>query len=114
MVKKYLEDLSKIINRVTGTAFKKFKITNKHFFSGAASYADGKIFSIFGPKGLAIKLPKKSHDRLLKEIGTKSLQVFPKGPIKKEYVILSKTMIKNTKTLQNLIKISINYVNSNT
>ena len=63
------------------------KIEIKHFFSGAAAYAQGRICITLTPVGLAMKLPKNSQARLLKA-GGKVLRYFPKAPIKKDYVVL--------------------------
>ena len=44
MAKKYLEKLSSLLRQTLPHGFKDVKLDCKHFFSGAAIYANGKIF----------------------------------------------------------------------
>lgn len=110
MAKKYLQQLTALISKSTSGRFKDIKLECKHFFSGAAVYANGKICILLTPVGFAIKLPEKSRIILMKEKGAKYLRYFPKGPIKKDYVILPKAMLKDTKMLYHWVKASIGYV----
>lgn len=110
MAKEYLERLSVIMKQATSRRFKEVNLEYKHFFSGAAVYAEGRICISLTPVGFAIKLPAKSRDLLLKEKGTKTLHYFPKGPIKKDYVVLPKAMLNDKKILRSWVKISIEYV----
>ena len=59
----------------------------KHFFGGAAAYANHRICISLTAAGLAMKLPDDGRARLMAE-GAKPLRYFPKAPIKKQYVIL--------------------------
>lgn len=110
MAKKYLQQLTALISKLASEKFKGVKLECKHFFSGAAVYANGNICMSLTPVGFAIKLPEKSRIILMKEKGAKYLRYFPKGPIKKDYVILPKAMLKDTKMLYHWIKASIDYV----
>ena len=92
--------------------FKDIKLEYKHFFSGAALYADGKICISLTPVGFAIKLSEESQNVLLKQKGTKPLRYFPKGPIKKDYVILPKTILNDVKVLRHWVKLCIEYAAS--
>ncbi len=62
------------------------------------------------PVGFAIKLPEESRNNWLKHKGAKHLRYFPKGPVKKDYVVLPKTMLNDVRTLRRLVKVSIEYV----
>ena len=62
------------------------------------------------PVGFAIKLPEKSRFDLLKKERAKPLRYFPKGPIKRGYVVLPKAMLNDMKSLRRWVKISIEYV----
>ncbi|MEH6631281.1 MAG: TfoX/Sxy family protein [Halopseudomonas aestusnigri] len=84
-------------------------ISCKHFFSGAAAYADGQVFMSLSPAGLALKLPEDQRDLILQQ-GGKPLKYFPKSPIKKGYAVLSPTQREDTDGLYNLIIISIDHV----
>ena len=110
MAKKYLQQLSALIKQSTSGKFKEVKLECKHFFSGAAVYADGEICITLTPVGFAIKLPEESQNILINEKGVKHLRYFPKGPIKKNYVVLPKAMLKDTNALKRWIKTSIKYV----
>ncbi len=98
------------MKQATARRFKDVNLECKHFFSGAAVYANGRICISLTPIGFAIKLPEKSRERLLKEKGTKNLRYFPKGPIKKDYVVLPKVMLNDIKALRSWVKITIDYV----
>ena len=62
------------------------------------------------PVGFAIKLPEESRNTLSKEQGAKPLRYFPKGPIKKDYVVLPKAVLNDMKALRNWVKVSVEYV----
>ena len=109
MAKEYLEKLSELMKRVTLGRFGKVKLEIKHFFSGAAVYANGKICMTLTPIGFAIKLPERSRNILMKQKGAKPLRYFPNGHIKKDYVILPKSMLNDMKTLRRWIKTSVEY-----
>ena len=107
MAKKYLEKLSSLIKKDSANQLKSIKLECKHFFSGAALYANGKICATLTPKGFAIKLPENIRKKLLKEKKAKKLRYFPKAPIKKGYVVLSKELTDDLKILRYYIKMSI-------
>ena len=109
MAKEYLDQLSEIMKQATARKFKDVKLECKHFFSGAAVYADGRICISLTPVGFAIKLPETSRNVLLKQKGTKNLRYFPKGPIKKDYVVLPKVMVNDMKVLRSWVKVTIEY-----
>jgi len=87
MAEPYLQQLSDLLAQAAPCPRPKAAIACKHFFSGAAAYADGHIFMSWTPVGLALKLPEPAGAEL-RQLGAKPLRYFPKGPIKKDYVIL--------------------------
>ena len=107
MVKKYLEKLSSLIKKAVPNQLKSIKLECKHFFSGAALYANGKICATLTPKGFAIKIPENIRKKLLKESKAKKLRYFPKAPIKKDYILLPNAMTDDLKILRHYIKMSI-------
>lgn len=109
MAQEYLKQLTELIEDLE--LDKNENLECKHFFSGAACWVDGKIFVSLtpAPGGLALKLPKKYRDKLIKQ-GAKPLRYFAKAPIKKEYLVLTKKMVNNKSTLKQLLELSINYV----
>ena len=110
MAKEYLEKLTEILNRATARRFLNVKFECKHFFNGAAVYADGRICISLTPAGFALKLPEEPRNILLQKKSTKSLRYFPKAPIKRDYVVLPDSMLRDTKTLHSLIKLTVEYV----
>lgn len=80
------------------------------FFGGAALYSKGRICMSLTTVGLAIKLPEESRNILIKQHGVKPLRYFPKGPVKKDYVVLPKAVLNDIKALRNWVKASIEYV----
>ncbi|SRR6266849_1987430 len=110
MAQEYLQRLTALIKQPTAGRFKGVKLECKHFFSGAAVYADGRICISLTPVGFAIKLPEEARNLLLNEKGAKPLCYFPKGPIKEDYVILPKAMLKDVKALRRWVKVSVEYV----
>ncbi len=95
MAKVYLERLEAMLESTARKLGPGVKVEIKHFFSGAAAYANGRICITLTPVGLAMKLPENSRARLLKT-GAKALRYFPKAPIKKDYVVLPPS-IRNDK-----------------
>src|SRR3989338_11061369 len=110
MTKEFLERLSELMMWSSSGELKKPKLEVKHFFSGAAVYVNGRICITLTPAGFAIKLPEELRNTLIKQKGAKPLRYFPKGHIKKNYVVLPKTMLKNAKTLRHFTEVSIDYV----
>lgn len=109
MAEEYLEKLSTLMEKATSGKIKA-SLGCKHFFSGAAVYAKGRICMSLTPVGFAIKLPEESRNILIKQHGAKPLRYFPKGPIKKDYVVLPKAVLNDIKALRNWVKASIEYV----
>ena len=82
----------------------------KHFFSGAAFYANGKICASLSPAGFAVKL---SEDRRRELICTGKGEVFrfsPNGPVRRDYAAISKSVIQDEKELHELVDVSIRNV----
>ena len=97
-------------NEVTPSISISADLEIKHFFSGAAVYANGRICISLTPAGLAVRLPESLRNDLLKEKDTSRLRYFPKAPITKDYVVLSKTILKNSDVLGFWLERSIEYV----
>ena len=110
MAQEYLDRLSQLMEQLSSSGFNGVKLECKHFFSGAAIYARGKICMSWTPVGFALKLPEASRTILVKQQGAKYLRYFPQGPIKKDYVVLPESLLKEMKTLRHLAKASVAYV----
>jgi hypothetical protein len=99
VAREYLERLNALIGRLPSGSLKGVKLECKHFFSGAAVYADGRICMSWTPVGFAIKLPETLRSALMNQQGAKYLRYFPKGPLKKDYVVLPTLMLQEIRTL---------------
>ncbi len=108
MAKEYFERLDSLLRPVIGTLPPKVEVTIKHFFSGAAAYANGRICITLTTVGLAMKLPEDSRSEL-KKTGAKPLRYFPNGPIKQHYVVVPRTLWENQDDLAFWAQKSIDY-----
>jgi len=110
MAKEYLEQLSPFVEKATSSYSNELKLECKHFFSGAALYANEKICISLTPVGLAMKLPEPAREKLLKNKKAVPLRYFPESPVKKGYVLFPKGIEKGGKFLQAHVRESIEYV----
>ena len=110
MAKVYLEKLRFLMAELAPYISTTASLELKHFFSGAAVYADEHICITFTPAGFAMKLPEASRNELVKEKGAKSLQYFPGAPTKKEYIILPPSVVDDLEMLSFWVGKSIEYV----
>ena len=110
MAEQYLERLSAAVDEAIPRSRRGAKLECKHFFSGAALYADGKICASLTPVGFAIKLPETLRAALLKERQARHLRYFANGPVKKEYVILARAIVDDPVELRRWLTTSIRYV----
>ena len=109
MAQPYLVRLSEIILRLDPNP-SGVELTCKHFFGGAALYAGGKICASLSPAGFAVKLPEKVRRQLLSERKGRKFRYFASGPIKREYLALSRSVVSDPKVLRELLAASIKYV----
>lgn len=110
MAKKYLERLSAVAYEATARSRRSEELACRHFFSGAALYADGRICATLTPAGFAIKLPETLRTALLKERRARHLRYFANGPVKKEYVVLGRAIVDDPVELGRWLRTSIRYV----
>ena len=110
MAKTFVIELARMIERATFGQIGDVTLVCKHFFSGAAVYANGRICASLTPVGFAIKLPKESRDSLLTERGARPLRYFVNGPVKQEYVVLPGRLINDPRSLRRWLKVSVAYV----
>ena len=98
------------MTEITSDLSTKMDLDVKHFFSGAAAYADGHIFVSLTPAGFALKLPSDLRNELLKEKETMQLRYFSKSPIKKDFVVLPKKILDDKDVLCFWVEKSIEFV----
>jgi TfoX/Sxy family transcriptional regulator of competence genes len=87
MATAYLEKLSRLIADLEIEARVDAELETRHFFSGAALYANNSICASWSPVGLAFKLPENEVTRLIDSGEARPLIYFAKGPVKKGYVL---------------------------
>ena len=109
MVQAYVEKLAELMKRAASEKHRDVRLEFKHFFSGAAVYANGGICITYTPAGLALKLPVEHRTLLLQKHGASPLRYFPKAPLKKEYVVLPASIIDDRKALRTWVAESIGY-----
>lgn len=113
MAEPWLSELRSILTRAAPNLDHGVAIECRHFFSGAAAYADGNVFMSLTPAGLALKLPAEART-LLMAAGAKPLRYFPKAPVKKDYVVLSEKLARDDDALTPWIEESIRYATAAT
>ena len=109
MADAYVKLLDEVLRQSAPVLKNTVDIDVRHFFSGAAAYADGRIFMSLTPAGLAVKVSEDDRAALA-ELGAQPLQYFPKAPIKKDYLVLPDTIAKDQTALANWIDKSVAYV----
>ncbi len=82
----------------------------KPCFGAVAGYVDGEIFVSYGNFGLALKLPLGPRTELLERRGGTPLRYFPKGHVKKEYVVIPRRILDDGRTFRELVRQSVDYV----
>jgi TfoX/Sxy family transcriptional regulator of competence genes len=98
MAKPYLEELEALLRPVTGKLPPEIEVEVRHFFSGAAAYANGRICITLTAVGLALKLPLDSRSKLIKA-GARPLRYFANGPVKKDYAVVPATFRQDRRKL---------------
>ncbi len=110
MVQVYVEQLTELMKQAASRKHRGVRLEIKHFFSGAAVYANGAICITLTPAGFALKLPSKRRTTLLAKHGGTTLRYFPKAPIKKEYAVLPANIMDDADALRSWVAASIDYV----
>lgn len=87
MAKEYFEKLSRLVSTLKIGTEVDDRIEVRHFFSGAALYAEGVICVSWSPVGLAFKLPEEEVASLINSGAAKPLKYFAKGHVKKGYAL---------------------------
>lgn len=83
----YFEKLAGLISALEFGDELNAELTVKHFFNGAAVYANGCICASWSPVGLAFRLPSTEVAELVAQGRASPLKYFAKSPIKKGYAL---------------------------
>ena len=109
MAEPYLTRIAQVIGELGPLQAGGATLEFKHFFSGAALYANGKIFASLSPAGFAVKLPADTRKSLIDEGKGTEFRFFANGPVKREYVALSESTIADEESLRELIVMGVDY-----
>ena len=110
MAEPYLGQLSELVEELGLGEPPDHALQCRHFFAGAALYADGKICASLSPVGLAVKLPLAIREAMLAEGRGRPLRYFVGGKVKKEYVLLPEGSAAEPFALAELFLTSFRYV----
>jgi TfoX/Sxy family transcriptional regulator of competence genes len=109
MAEPYLQELEALLARNAAALGGRSNTEARHFFSGAAAYADGRMFISLTPAGLALKLSEADRASL-SELGGRPSKYFPKAPTKKDYLVLPDAIADDDAALAGWIEKSVAYV----
>ena len=110
MAEPYLARLAQIVGELGPLQVGGATLESKHFFSGAALYANRKIFASLSPAGFAVKLPADTRRSLIEEGKGTQFRFFANGPVKRDYVALSESTVSDENSIRELIALSVDYV----
>ena len=106
-----LQSLRALLERMAPRLKTDAEVQCRPFFGGAAAYADGRIFMTLTTVGLALKLPESPRMAWI-ERGARPLRYFPKGPIKKDYVLVPESVENHLEDLVPSVEESIRFAQS--
>ena len=110
MNEEFRRTLREILDAALPEEFSGRAIEFKPCFGAVAGYLDGKIFVSCGNFGLALKLPPEPRTKLLESEGGTPLRYFPKGHVKKEYVVIPRRILDDWRRFRALVRQSVDYV----
>jgi hypothetical protein len=95
MAKVYFEKLTRLVTDLEVRRQVDVQLEVKHFFSGAALYANEVACISWSPAGLAFKLPESEVAELISCGKGRPLRYFAKGHVKKGYVTFENPEVEN-------------------
>lgn len=105
----HLGQLTNLLKRARPLLASTHELEFKNVFGAVGGYVNGNIFISCGTFGVALRLPPEPLECVFKEKGVRHLRYFPKAHIKKEYAVLPKRILEDTKQFGALVDISISY-----
>jgi len=106
----YQQKMEKILKDARIHTFANHSPTYKNVFGAVGGYIDDQIFCSCGSFGFALKLPQAEMDKLFDE-GAKPLKYFPNGHVKKDYAVLTESMLSDHERLHDLIEKCMQFLN---
>ena len=107
---KYFEKIAKLLEQARPRLAPTHRLTYKNVFGAVGGYVNGRIFISCGKFGIAPRLPSEILENLFQEKGVKHLKYFPKGHIKKEYVVLPNRILQDKNRVRKILNESVKYV----
>ena len=107
---KYLGRISTLLHDARPRLGQTHDLEFKSFFGAVAAYLDGQLFASCGKFGVALKLPPRTLARMLEERGVRPLKYFPKGHVKRDYVVLPKRILEDRAVFKPLLDSSIRFI----
>ena len=107
---KYFKKITKLLKQASPKLATTYRLEFKNVFGAVGGYVNDHIFISCGKFGVALKLPPKTLEGLFNKKFAKHLTYFTNGHIKKEYAVLSKPIIKDTRQFRILVSESVQYV----
>jgi hypothetical protein len=101
MATEYFEKLSQLISILEIEDEVTAQLEVKHFFSGAALYANEIICVSWSPVGLAFKLPELEVTELISSGKARPLKYFDNGHVKKGYAMFENPEAEKTSMWKN-------------
>ncbi len=87
MAREYLRKLAALVEELGIGEQTGRHVEVRHLFSGAALYVDDRICASWSPGGLAFKFSEQEVAGLINSGNGKPLRYFPRGHVKKDYVL---------------------------
>ncbi len=109
MAKPHLERLLQVVDHLGMQKKRGVTLEAKHFFSGAALYANGNICAFLNPAGFAVKAPASMQSLIWEGKGTE-LRFFATGPIKREIIAVARAATRDHEVLRMLIDAGVDFV----
>ena len=110
MAEPYLELLTQKITNLGLLTSGQVALECRHFFSGAALYANGKLCASLTPAGFGLKLPAEIRDRMIDAGEGRELRYFENAPVKRDYIALSPALVEDSQKMRSLLAQSFEYV----
>ena len=110
MAEPFLSALSQCVSSLRPSTWTATELEVRHFFSGAALYANGKICASLTPVGLGIKLPASDRERLIARGEGTELRYFDRAPVKKGYVLLPASVLDDEDAAKKLLEASLRHL----
>ena len=108
----YLEKLTSILQRAQHNPLQAPSFQFKQSFGAVAAYVDGRIFAVCGKFGFGLKLPPQRCAELIAEQDGAPLRYFPKGHVKKSYVLLPERVLEASALISGIVAESIGFVSN--